>query len=175
MSHPASSRLVFRSWTGADSELAQALWCDPEVTHFFGGAMKPVEARSRLDAECEREARLGIQYWPMFLRETGEFAGCAGLRPWQFDAATTELGVHLMRAAWGTRLGEEAALAVLALGFEKLKLPVVVAGHGVGHEASRRMLLRVGFRFTHETLWGPKSLQVLQYALDASDWSARKA
>jgi len=72
--HPLA-RLTFRSWTDEDTALAEALWCDPEVTRFFGGAMSREQVRDRLHAECERNSRLGLQYWPMFLRETGEFAG----------------------------------------------------------------------------------------------------
>ena len=100
MTPPPTARLTFRSWTENDTALAEALWCDPEVTHYFGGAMTREQARARLDSERERENSLGMQYWPMFLRETGEFAGCAGLRPWQMDTKTIEAGVHLMRSAW---------------------------------------------------------------------------
>ena len=133
---PPSSRLTFRSWSDADAPLAEALWCDPEVTHFFGGAMTPEQARARMDVERERESRLGVQYWPMFSRETGEFAGCAGLREWQYDPETMEVGVHLMRSAWGQRLGEEALYAMLAYGFDALGLPIIVAGHGAAHQNS---------------------------------------
>ena len=98
---PSSARLTFRSWAETDAALAEALWCDPEVTHFFGGAMSREQVRARLDLERERENSLGMQYWPMFLRETGEFAECAGLRPWSMDPATIEVGVNLMRSAWG--------------------------------------------------------------------------
>jgi ribosomal-protein-alanine N-acetyltransferase len=86
------------------------------------------QAHNRLD--IERENRLGVQYWPMFLRETGEFVGCAGLRQWQMDPKMIEAGVHLMRSSWGLRLGEEALRAVLAYGFETLGLPTIVAGMG---------------------------------------------
>jgi len=70
---PSSSRLIFRSWTDNDTALAEALWCDLEVTHYFGGAMTREQARDRLEIERERENRFGVQYWPMFLRETGEY------------------------------------------------------------------------------------------------------
>ena len=114
---PSSARLTFRSWSVGDDALAEALWCDAEVTHYFGGAMTPEEARAKLQTERDREQQLGIQYWPMFLRDTGEFAGCAGLRPWSKDASVVETGVALMRSAWGLRLGEEALLTVLGHGF----------------------------------------------------------
>ncbi len=169
-----SDRLTFRSWTPEDSALAEALWCDPEVTHYFGGAMTPEQARERLHTELERENRLGIQYWPMFLRSTGKFAGCAGLRPWSVDPSTIEAGVHLMRSAWGLRLGEEALVAVLAHGFDTLRLTMIVAGHGIAHSNSRKLLERVGFEYTHNIAWGPAEIEVCMWAITPERWR-RKA
>jgi ribosomal-protein-alanine N-acetyltransferase len=167
---PPTARLTFRSWDEKDTALAEALWCDPEVTHYFGGAMTREQARARLDSERGRENSLGMQYWPMFLRKTGEFAGCAGLRPWQIDTKTIEAGVHLMRSAWGLRLGEEALRAVLAYGFDTLGLPRIVAGHGIGHDNSQKLLERVGFGYTRNLKWGPKAIEVRIYAIDAGMW-----
>ena len=167
---PSPARLTFRSWTDKDTALAEALWCDPEVTHYFGGAMTREQAHARVHAERERETHLGIQYWPMFVRETGKFAGCAGLRPWQIDPKIIEAGVHLMRSAWGLRLGEEALRAVLAHGFDTLGLPMIVAGHGIGHDNSQKLLERVGFGYTHNIMWGPKAIEVRIYAIDAGSW-----
>lgn len=167
---PSSARLTFRSWTDEDTALAEALWCDPEVTRFFGGAMSREQARDRLHVECERDITVGMQYWPIFLRETGEFAGCAGLRPWSMDPETVEAGVNLMRSACGQRLGEAALLAVLAHGFVTLDLPLIVAGHGVAHDNSRKLLERVGFKYTHNILWGPKEIEVCMWAIAAQSW-----
>jgi len=170
---PSSARLVFRSWSKNDTALAESLWCDPEVTRFFGGPMSREQAHDRLHIECEHNRSLGMQYWPIFLRETGEFAGCAGLRPWSMDLHTIEVGVNLMRSAWSLRLGEEALLAVLAYGFDTLDLPVIVAGHGVTHDNSRRLLERVGFRYTHNILWGPKEIEVCMWAITAQSWQGK--
>lgn len=170
MPPPPSARLTFRSWTNQDTALAQALWCDPEVTYYFGGAMTGEQARERLHSECERESRLRIQYWPMFLRETGEFAGCAGLRPWSMDPNTIEARVNLMRSAWGLRLGEEALRAVLGYGFDSLCLPTIVAGHGREHDNSRKLLERVGFKYTHDILWGAQQIEVCMWAITAEAW-----
>ena len=168
----SSDRLRFRSWTDKDAALAEALWCDPKVTAFFGGAMTREQAKGRLDLECERGKRLGLRYWPIFLRETGEFAGCAGLRPWSMDAEVIEAGVNLMRSAWGLRLGEEALRAVLAYGFDTLGLEKTVAGHGLRHDNSQKLLERVGFEYTHDILWGPKAIEVRMYAITAEIWRA---
>ena len=168
MAPPSSPRSMSRSWTEKDTTLAEVLWCDPEVTHYFGGAMMPEQAHERLSVECDAEIRLGMQYWPKFLRETREFAGCAGLRPWQMDPKTIEVGVHLMRSAWGLRLGEEALRAVLAYGFGTLGLPVIVAGHGIGHDNSKKLLQRV--EYTRNILWGPKAIEVRIYVITAEMW-----
>jgi RimJ/RimL family protein N-acetyltransferase len=108
----------------------------------------------------------------MFLRETGEFVGCAGLREWQGDATVIEAGVHLMRSAWGLRLGEEALRAVLAYGFGELGLERMVAGHGIGHVNSQKLLERVGFGYTHNMLWGPKAIEVRMYEVTPERWRA---
>jgi ribosomal-protein-alanine N-acetyltransferase len=168
-----SARLTFRSWTDLDGALAEALWCDPEVTHYFGGAMTPEQARAKLQAECEREKQVGLQYWPIFSRDTTEFLGCAGLRPWSMDAETIEAGVHLMRSAWGLRLGEEALLAVLEHGFDSLGLRRIVAGHGIAHDNSRKLIERVGFEYTHDILWGSMEIEVCMWAITAETWRAR--
>ena len=109
----------------------------------------------------------------MFLRDTGEFAGCSGLRPWSVDPGTIEAGIHLVRSAWGMRLGEEALLAVLAHAFGTLSPPKIVAGHGVPHENSRKLLQRVGFEYTHNIIWGPAKIDVCMWEITADAWYKR--
>jgi RimJ/RimL family protein N-acetyltransferase len=128
------------------------------------------QTHERLQTESARESRLGIQYWPMFLRETGQFAGCAGLRPWSMNPNTVEAGVNLMRSVWGMRLGEEALRAVLAYGFDLMELPRIVAGHGRKHDNSLKLLERVGFKYTHDILWGPQEIEVCMWAITAEEW-----
>jgi RimJ/RimL family protein N-acetyltransferase len=83
------------------------------------------------------------------------------------DPKMIEVGVHLMRSAWGLRLGEESLRAVLAYGFDTMRLTVIVAGHGLGHDNSQKLLERVGFGYTHNIMWGPKAIEVRMYAIDA--------
>ena len=67
----------------------------------------------------------------------------------------------------GLRLGEESLRAVLAYGFDTMRLTVIVAGHGLGHDNSQKLLERVGFGYTHNIMWGPKAIEVRMYAIDA--------
>ncbi len=107
----------------------------------------------------------------MFSRETVEFAGCAGLRQWQMDPTTIEAGVHHLQSFQGLRLGEGALRALLAYGFDTLGLTTIVAGHGIGHHNSQKLLERVGFADTHNIMWGPDAIEVRMYANSAGMWA----
>ena len=149
-----SERLGFRHWRAEDRPLAQSLWCDPEVMRHMGGPYDAEGAQARLELEMRRQEQHGVQYWPMFLSKTGEHVGCAGLRPFHEQEGVLELGVHVARAFWSGRYGEEAARAVICYGFDSLGLRAVVAGHGPENLNSRLLLGRLGFSYTHDEPWG---------------------
>jgi hypothetical protein len=164
---PSSARLTFQSWTDEDTALAEALWCDPEVTHYFGGATTREQARARLDRE--RENSLGIQYWPMFLRDTGEFAGCAGLRTLA-DGSKDDRGGRPPHAIC---LGAAAGRGVFA------RSPRIWIRHDEADEDRRRAWIRARrrscssawvFGYTHNTMWGTKAIEVRMYAMDVEMW-----
>ena len=59
------------------------LWGDDKVTKFIGGPFNTDQIQKRFDYEINNLKEYNIQYWPMYLLETGEFVGCAGLRPYK--------------------------------------------------------------------------------------------
>ncbi len=172
---PESPRLVFRSWAGEDLPLAESLWRDADVMRHMGGPMTEEDVRTRLETEILRQHELGVQYWPMFLRdaipphESGEFAGCAGLRPWHDEPNVFELGVHLARSSWSRRLGEEAALAVIRFAFETLHLHGLTAGHGPENANSKALIERLGFHYTHSEPWGRRNTMHPYYRLKQAE------
>ncbi len=97
----------------------------------------------------DRPQRFGVQYWPIFYRPTGQFAGCCGLRPFRDESRVRELGVHIARPFWSERLGEEAARAVIGYAFDELQLEAVTAGHNSGNSHSKALIERLGFTYTH--------------------------
>ncbi|MGE0708669.1 MAG: GNAT family N-acetyltransferase [Planctomycetota bacterium] len=150
---PETERLRFRCWTPADLELARELWGDPRVTRLIDARprLDEDEVRRRLDLELAREASHGIQYWPLFLREGGDFVGCCGLRP--ADPGVLELGFHLRPDHWGQGLAGEAAQAVVAHAFDVLGVEALCAGHHPENAASARLLEKLGFRRIGESLF----------------------
>lgn len=165
---PPSERLFFRNWCQTDRDLAVSLWTHPEVMQFLGGTGTPQAAIDRLSLEIQNQQMFGVQYWPIFLRSNGEFAGCAGLRPFHNEHAVYELGVHIARPFWSERLGEEAARAVVHFAFGSLRARALTAGHNPDNIHSKALILRLGFHFTHLEPWGPFQILHPFYRLEPS-------
>jgi [ribosomal protein S5]-alanine N-acetyltransferase len=161
-----SARLGFRQWSRADLPLAMALWGDPETTRFIGGPFSPEEIQERLDTEIDRTSRHNVQYWPIFLLESQEHVGCAGLRPYRLGDQIFELGVHLRNAYWGRGLAEEAARAVIKFAFENVGVKALFAGHHPANSASQHLILKLGFRRTHVEFYPPTGLNHPSYLLE---------
>jgi RimJ/RimL family protein N-acetyltransferase len=164
-----SARLGFRCWTREDMPLALALWGNPQVTRLLGGPFSPEEVEQRLAREIAQYEACGLQYWPIFLLTTGEHVGCAGLRPYRPSERIHELGFHLLPAYWGQGLAEEAARAVIAYAFGTLNAAGLLAGHHPENSASRRVLHKLGFHYTHDEPYPPTGLLHPSYLLQAPD------
>ena len=107
-----SRRLGFSIWTHADLPLAFELWGDPEVTALTGGPFTPQQVRRRLEREINNHEEHGIQYWPIFLAETGEHIGCCGLQPHKPAQGIYELE-HTAKVKLGNSLGPHLPVVVL--------------------------------------------------------------
>jgi len=168
-----TQRLGFAQWALDDFPLAMALWGDPKVTRLLGGPFSEEEVRERLAREIDSMAHSGIQYWPIFWVADGDFVGCAGVRPYKPEARILELGFHLRPAYWGKGLAFEASQAIIELAFAELGAAALFAGHHPSNAASKRVLEKLGFRFTHEELYPPTGLMNPSYLLAAEPESAR--
>ena len=76
-----SPRLGVGIWTRADLDLALGLWGDPAVARYMGGPFSREQVASRLELEVDRYERHGLQYWPLFLHDSGAHVGCCGVAP----------------------------------------------------------------------------------------------
>lgn len=170
-----SRRLGFRPWSSADIELTLDLWGDPEVTKLIGGPFSGTEVRERLAREIATQRAHGIQYWPVFLLATGEHVGCCGLRPYRPDEKIFEIGCHLRRAQWGQGYAVEAAQAVIRYAFATLGASGLFAGHHPANAASRRSLVQLGFRYTHDEYYPPTGLNHPSYMLTANEFAQAEA
>lgn len=164
-----TARLGFRTWTEADLPLALGLWGDPDVTRLIGGAFTEEQVQARLLKEIASQRDTGFQYFPIFLLATGAHVGCCGLRAYQPDEGIHELGFHLRKAFWGQGYATEAARAVIDYAFGTLGVRGLFAGHNPANETSRRLLLKLGFRYTHDEFYPPTGLYHPSYLLMRSN------
>jgi RimJ/RimL family protein N-acetyltransferase len=165
-----TKRLGFRNWLSKDFDLAVTLWGDPEVTKYIGGPFGKEEIQKRLEHEIASFASYKVQYWPLFSLEDDEFAGCGGLRPYKIEKNIYELGIHLIRKCQGKGYGNEAGRRIIKYGFSDIKASALFAGHNPHNEASRGMLKKLNFRYSHDEFYEPTGLNHPSYFLYKSDW-----
>lgn len=155
-----TARLGFSLWREDDIDLAMALWGDPLVSKYIGkgGVFTERQISERLKSEIHNQVRYGVQYWPVHTKDTGEFIGCCGLRPYDVDKAMYELGFHLMSACWGKGYGTEAARAVVDYAYDPLGASGLFSGHHPNNLASAKVLGKLGFAYSHDELYAPTGL-----------------
>jgi len=149
----------------SDLSLAQTLWGDPEVTALIGGPFTSQQVEERLAREVAGMRDYGVQYWPIFLLENDQFAGCAGLRPYKIEERVYDwefiCGASFGAAASPRRL----AGRLLQSRVKRLGAKALFAGHHPANAASRRVLAKLGFQFTREELYPATGLRHPSYWL----------
>jgi len=165
-----TSRLGFRQWSADDLPLALALWGDPEVSRFLGGPFSPEVVEKKLAEEIEDLKVHQVQYWPVFLLATDEHVGCCGLRPYKPDELIYEMGFHLRTPYWGMGFAAEAGQALADHAFQNLGAKALFAGHHPRNLASKRVLEKLGFDFTHEEIYPPTGQMHPSYLLSRRVW-----
>jgi ribosomal-protein-alanine N-acetyltransferase len=161
-------RLGFRSWRAGDLDLAMSLWGDPRVTALIDarGRLTRDQVRQILEREIGNQRREGVQYWPLFLLDSGAFVGCCGLKPHHLESGLHEFGFHLRFDFWRRGYATEAGEAVLAHARDALGLSRLVAGHHPENHASRRVLEKLGFRYLRDELFAGTGLVHPLYEVD---------
>jgi ribosomal-protein-alanine N-acetyltransferase len=167
-----TTRLIFRPWLETDIELALGLWSDPRVTKFIDTREKlsADDVRSLLFQEIASEKEYGVQYWPIFLRSNNDHVGCCGLRTYKPTQNIFEIGFHIRAEHWGYGFASEAALGVMGYAFNVLSVRALFAGHNPGNIASRHILLKLGFHYTHDEYYAPTGLYHPSYMLTDDEY-----
>ena len=135
------------------------------MTRFIGGPFSQDEIKERLGREIASLSACNVQYWPLYLLVSGEHVGCGGLRPNKPEGQVYEMGIHLRPTYWGQGLAVEAGHAIIALALGTLGAKGLFAGHHPANAASRRVLEKLGFRFTHKEFYAPIGLKHPSYLL----------
>lgn len=168
-----TERLGFRLWREDDFALALGLWGDFAVTRLIDarGQLSNDQVRQKLQYEIASEKVYGVQYWPIFLLLIGEHIGCCGLRPYELSQKIYEIGFHIRSQQWGQGFASEAARRVIKYAFEELNVKALFAGHNPQNTSSRKLLEKLGFRYTHDEFYEPTGLRHPSYLLNKEDYN----
>lgn len=169
-----SERLSWRTWQAGDLKMAQSLWGDLRVTQRFDarGAWSEREVQTRLEQEIQFQRQHGVQYWPVFIKDTERFIGAVGLRPAAVEEGLFELGFHLCPAAWGQGFAREAARSVIDYAFSTLGIRQLTAGHHPENLASQHILTQLAFAYSHDSFYTATGAEHPTYLLRAENHEA---
>jgi RimJ/RimL family protein N-acetyltransferase len=139
--------MLLRRWQTSDLEPCAAMNADPLVMEHFPAPLSRRESAAFIERieGCFDDCGYGL--WVVELPGEAPFAGCVGLLPVGNDlpfAPAVEIGWRLARGHWGMGVAAEAASAVIAFAFERLRLRELVAYTAERNERSRRLMEQLG-------------------------------
>ena len=160
-------RLVLRPFTPADVDDLLSMDGDARVMRYIGTGTGP-RSRDEVVAAIGRIVDFSLRHPGMSLlhaslRDVGRFVGGCGLFPVP-DGSAIEIAYRLPYACWGHGYATEMARAVLAHGFDALRLPRIVGLTFPENASSRRVLLKIGMRDEGEAEHYGRTMRV--YAAD---------
>lgn len=133
-----TDRLVLRQHAPSDAPRLAQLIADPDVQRWLPLVPHPYG----LDDARQFIARARDKPWTLAISSKGALIGGIAL--------AEQLGYWLGKPYWGRGYATEAAKAVLAAWFASHSGDVL-SGHLMGNAASRKVLLKLGFRDSTQT------------------------
>jgi len=143
-----TERLLLREITLDDKEELFKLHSDPEVQKYTGEPLVESieEMEKAIKARISDYEKYGFGRWATILKNEMQFVGWAGLAylP-EFDEI--DLGYRFLPEYWGKGIATEASHAILAYGFDQLKLRKIIAIAMKENKASFKVMEKVGMEF----------------------------
>ena len=142
-----TERLRLRRWLPADREPFAGMNADPLVMEHFPTVLSRDESDALADRIEEHFDNHGFGLWVVEIPGVVPFAGFVGLSVPRFETRFTpcvEIGWRLARAHWGRGYATEGARAVLAFGFQSLRLDEIVSFTVPMNSRSRRVMEKIG-------------------------------
>ncbi|MEM1044779.1 MAG: GNAT family N-acetyltransferase [Pseudomonadota bacterium] len=140
-----TDRLILKPTTPDHWPAAWAIHHDPEVMQYIHPVTDFDAHRTRIRRDIYRVRRHGLGYWAIFPKATPlEQVGSVLLIPLEEKFRGVEVGYDFKKSAWGKGYATEAATAVVAYGFEVLRLPTIVGVTHPDNIASQNVLKKAG-------------------------------
>lgn len=154
-----------------DAEAAHEYRRDPEVMRFAGGPDRTLEDTRRTIEAYGRHQRLyGFSKWAVLMKGSGELVGDSGLLAMN-DVPEFELGYRLAKRFWSLGLATECGQAWLRAAFCRLDLERVFAYCHERHEASIRVMGKLGMEFDRKARIGGVDCNVHRIDRGSGRWA----
>jgi RimJ/RimL family protein N-acetyltransferase len=169
-----TERLILREILPEDAKGIFELDSDKEVHKFLGNNPINTLEKAQEIIQFIRQQYIdnGIGRWAVIEKKTGNFLGWAGLKlirePINNHYNYYDLGYRFIRQYWGQGFASETAKASLEYGFGRLKLNEIFAIANCENLNSKRVLEKVGFKFTE--VFDHEGVKHDWYRLAAYDW-----
>jgi ribosomal-protein-alanine N-acetyltransferase len=144
----ATSRLLLCEITKADAVHILEQRTNPGIMKYLD--RPPLENLEAAEVFVEKMRTDFLEHqgisWMITLQKSREAIGTIGL--WRFDKPNqrAEIGYMLLPDYWGQGFATEALQVVLTFAFETLKVHSIEANVNPENEASKRLLMKSGFR-----------------------------
>ncbi len=178
-----TERLVLRPLTLADAARLARLADHAEIASKLATMPHPYDERDALDFITRvRAAPAGAACFAITLKDEGGLIGTCGYGPAHGRPGDTppetDFGYWLGLDYWGKGYATEAAGAVVAHAFERSGIAVLTTDYQIGNEASKRVLVRLGFRLLgarrRHSLGSGGEVETMQVELAEKDWRASR-
>lgn len=170
-------RLILRELALDDVDALHALTSDPEVVRFLSNdVMSRAETETYLGSVAMAQDRSPRHHFELAVieRESGAFAGTAGLRLDVADARIGKLWYLLRRESWGKGIAVEACRALADFGFRELGLHRLWVDVDPENAASQRVAEKLGMRvegrFVEDTFLKGEWRSTVILAILAREW-----
>jgi RimJ/RimL family protein N-acetyltransferase len=147
-----TARLTLRAHATGDFADSLAMWSDPAVVRYIGGAPATAEeVWARLIRYSGLWSLLGYGFWLVSDTDSGAFLGEAGLADFRrglsptFDSSP-EAGWAFVPTAHGKGFAAEAVTAILSWADETLRAPRTVCMIDPGNARSLTLAGKLGYR-----------------------------
>ncbi|MDD5208642.1 MAG: GNAT family N-acetyltransferase [Elusimicrobiales bacterium] len=142
-------RLRLRKLKAEDAPEMFEYASDPEVARdVTWEAHRTMEdSRGFLNSVVQKYAKKETSEWGLVLKETGKLVGTCGFVWWRPEHARAEFGYALSRKYWGRGLMTEAAAAVIAFAFGRMKLHRLEARCITTNTGSEKVMLKNGMKY----------------------------
>lgn len=146
-------RLFLRALTTGDDDAIFALRSNDEVNRFIGrtAAQTLADATGFIQARIKDMVASECVYWAIELKSTGRLIGTICYWNLNYNEESAEIGYELMPDMQGKGIMQEAIKAVIAWGFNEMKLETIMALPLVEHERSVKLLEKNGFSYDEIT------------------------